>query len=137
LSSSNIARCSASASDFSSSRRRARSSDGTRGLGWLPARVRRIAVGGSDLPVPHVGWNELAQQRDSIVFDGVEQDALFYFVHSYVLESRDPEIVTGLCEYGESFTVAIQSDNIHGTQFHPEKSQRAGLQVLVNFLEKA
>lgn len=107
------------------------------GLGWLPARVRRIAVGRSGLPVPHVGWNELAQQRASTVFDGVEQDALFYFVHSYVMESRDPEIVIGECEYGESFTAAVQSDNIYGTQFHPEKSQRAGLRILGNFLEKA
>jgi glutamine amidotransferase len=107
------------------------------GLGWLPARVRRIAADEYDLPLPHIGWNELSFRHASVMFDGIDDNTLFYFVHSYVIEGCNPVIVTGACKYGETFPAAIQAGNIYGTQFHPEKSQRAGLQVLGNFLEKA
>jgi imidazole glycerol-phosphate synthase subunit HisH len=107
------------------------------GLGWLPARVRRLAPQDPTVRIPHVGWNGLLQQRDTILFAELEPDSVFYYVHSYVLESRDPELVIGACDYGETFASVIQSGNIYGTQFHPEKSQRAGLKLLGNFLEKA
>jgi glutamine amidotransferase len=99
--------------------------------------VRKLAAREYKLRLPHVGWNGLSCERDSILLQDVQSDSLFYYVHSYVLESRDPDLVIGTCEYGTKFTAIVQSSNIFGTQFHPEKSQRAGLQLLGNFLEHA
>lgn len=107
------------------------------GLGWLPARVRRLAPADAALRIPHVGWNGMAQQRSDALFAEINPDALFYYTHSFALESRDPAIVVGTCEYGESFTAVVHSANIFGTQFHPEKSQQAGLKLLGNFLASA
>jgi glutamine amidotransferase len=107
------------------------------GLGWLPARVRRLAPEDASLRIPHVGWNGLQQRCDSVLFTEVEPESLFYYVHSYVLDSRDPGVVIGTCEYGETFAAVVQSGNIYGAQFHPEKSQRAGLKLLENFLAHA
>jgi glutamine amidotransferase len=105
-----------------------------RGLAWIKARVRRISSCDATLRIPHVGWDEMRQMRDIPLFDGIDQSSLFYYVHSYVMESLAPEAVAGTCEYGEEFTAVLQSANIHGTQFHPEKSQQAGLKLLGNFL---
>jgi glutamine amidotransferase len=107
------------------------------GLGWIPARVRKLAARDHGLRLPHVGWNGLSPQRDSILLRDFEPDSLFYYVHSYVLDGCDPAFVVGTCEYGTTFAAAIQLGNIFGTQFHPEKSQRAGLKLLGNFLGQA
>ncbi len=107
-----------------------------RGLGWIPGRVQRIQPGEKGLRVPHVGWNDFTARRDCILFDGVPADALFYYVHSYHLVANDNEIV-GTCDYGGPIVAAVQRGNVFGTQFHPEKSQRHGLAVLKNFLERA
>lgn len=106
------------------------------GLGWIPGQVKRIDPGADALRIPHVGWNDFEQSRDCILFDDVPDPALFYFVHSYHLET-DPDITVGTCTYGSPLTAAVQSGNVFGTQFHPEKSQRHGLKVLQNFLERA
>jgi imidazole glycerol-phosphate synthase subunit HisH len=106
------------------------------GLGWVDASVVRLEPKGS-LRIPHVGWNDLVQKRKSVLFEDVPSDALFYYVHSFYLKSENPDLVIGECDYGGPVTAAIQSGNIYGTQFHPEKSQLHGLQVLKNFLEKA
>jgi len=106
------------------------------GLGWIPGRVKRIKTDDASLRVPHVGWNDFEQSRDCILFDDVPDPALFYFVHSYHLET-DPDITVGTCTYGTPICAAVQSGNVFGTQFHPEKSQRHGLKVLQNFLERA
>ncbi len=107
----------------------------TRGLGWIDADVDRIA-GGDDIRVPHVGWNGLHQVRASALFDGVPQDALFYYVHSYRIGLEDMPAVVGECDHGGRFAAAVSKGNVHGTQFHPEKSQRHGLRVLANFIER-
>lgn len=107
------------------------------GLGWLPARVRRLAPQNSALRIPHVGWNGMNQRCEDVLFDGLSPESLYYYVHSYILEARDPSIVVGTCDYGETFAAVVHSDCIFGTQFHPEKSQRAGLTLLNNFLAKA
>jgi glutamine amidotransferase len=107
------------------------------GLGWIPARARRLTPLDQSLRIPHVGWNGLRQERDSLLFSELADDSVFYYLHSYVLDSREPDCVIGTCDYGETFAAAIQSGNIYGTQFHPEKSQRAGLKLLGNFLEDA
>lgn len=104
------------------------------GLGWIDAYVRRLRPTDSTLRVPHVGWNGLHRVRECSLLRGISPDALFYYVHSYYIEPNDPGTVVGLCDYGFSFAAAISLGNIHATQFHPEKSQQAGLTVLRNFL---
>ncbi len=106
------------------------------GLGWISGRVVRMAPGDDTLRVPHVGWNELFQVRDCVLFEDVPPDALFYHVHSFRLAADDPEIVVGESDYGGRFTSVVQRRNVFATQFHPEKSQRHGLTLLRNFLER-
>lgn len=106
------------------------------GLGWIEGSVRRIDPG-DGLRVPHVGWNELRQTGESVLFDGVADRALFYYVHSFVIEPADRSVVKGETDYGRSLTAVIERGNVYGTQFHPEKSQIDGLTLLGNFLERA
>jgi len=108
-----------------------------RGLGWIPASVRRIVTSDPSLRVPHVGWNALHQRRPLTLFAGVPDGALFYFVHSYHIVCDDQDMAAGQCEYGGALTAVIHRDNVYGTQFHPEKSQLHGLAVLRNFLTQA
>lgn len=105
------------------------------GLGWIDADVVRMAPDDETLRIPHVGWNELYQMKTSPLFDGIDDETLFYYVHSYHLKPRDPGIVIGECDYGGRFVSAIQQDNIFAVQFHPEKSQLGGLALLKNFLK--
>lgn len=107
------------------------------GLGWIEASVRRIAAPDLALRVPHVGWNELHQTGESVLFDGVSDRALFYFVHSFYIAEAQPEVVKGECVYGLRMTAVFEQGNVYGTQFHPEKSQLDGLTLLRNFLERA
>ena len=98
-------------------------------LGILPNRVRRFA--GSDLKVPHMGWNTLDSMR-SPLFDGVAEDSYAYFVHGYYVERSKETIAT--CSYGVEFAAAVNHENFYAVQFHPEKSGAAGNKVLENFL---
>ena len=110
------------------------------GLGLLAGRVRRfpatrmVAAGGTRLKVPHMGWNRVRQERDHALWQGIEDGARFYFVHSYYVEAADPGIVAGSTDYGFRFTSAVADANIFAVQFHPEKSAQAGLRLLENFL---
>lgn len=106
------------------------------GLGWVDARVTRLQPGSNEMRLPHVGWNEVTCLRNSVLFDGLPEGALFYFVHSYAVRPNAGELTLAECEYGEHFCAAFQQDNIYGVQFHPEKSQRYGLDLLGNFLAK-
>ena len=102
----------------------------TRGLGLLPGRVRRFST---ELVVPHVGWNQIRQRLENPLFDGIEDGAFFYFVHSYYCEASDDGIVLGETDYGVAYASIVARDNLAGVQFHPEKSQAAGLRLLANF----
>jgi glutamine amidotransferase len=106
----------------------------TSGLGLLRGRVRRFA---SNLPgnlvVPQVGWNQVRQRHLHPLLDGVWDDAFFYFVHSYFCEADDQGVVIGETDYGGSYPSVVGFGNIFGVQFHPEKSQAAGLRLLANF----
>ncbi|MGY9003607.1 MAG: imidazole glycerol phosphate synthase subunit HisH [Rhodospirillales bacterium] len=106
------------------------------GLAWIDAKITRLAPGEGALRIPHVGWNDVHQMRKSVLFDGVPDDGLFYYVHSYRMQTSNTDIVVGECDYGDRFISIIQADNIYATQFHPEKSQLHGLTLLKNFLEK-
>jgi len=106
-----------------------------KGLGWVQASVKKLDVGDTALKLPHIGWNDVALKKKSLLFNGLGEDPAFYFVHSYHMACRSADILTSTCEYGEVFASSIQSENIFGTQFHPEKSQRDGLAVLKNFVD--
>jgi glutamine amidotransferase len=106
------------------------------GLGALPGKVVRFRSTG--LKVPHIGWNSLQIARRVPAFDGVPDGTFFHFVHSYYPVPADPALVAATAEYGdERFTAAVARDNVFATQFHPEKSQAAGLTLLGNFVRAA
>jgi glutamine amidotransferase len=104
------------------------------GLRWLPASVKKLVVNDPNLKLPHMGWNEINIKLKDPLFLGIEGDFNFYFVHSYHMVCDDPKIISATCNYGIEFTAAVQSDNIFGMQFHPEKSHKNGLQLLRNFV---
>jgi glutamine amidotransferase len=104
----------------------------TPGLGIIPGRVPRLRVSG--LKIPHMGWNEVFQARPHPLWQGVASGSRYYFVHSYYPQPDDPSLTAATCVYGAPFTCAIARDNIFAVQFHPEKSQSAGLQLLSNFV---
>lgn len=105
----------------------------TAGLGVLPGRVPRFRVHG--LKIPHMGWNEVLQERPHAIWRGIEDGSRFYFVHSYYPAPSDAGLVAASCEYGGRFTCAVARDNIFAVQFHPEKSQNSGLRLLSNFVQ--
>ena len=104
----------------------------TRGLGLLAGEVPRFRLTG--LKIPHMGWNEVAQSRPHALWAGIADRSRFYFVHSYYPAPRDAALTAATAVYGQPFTCAIARDNIFAVQFHPEKSQSAGLQLLSNFV---
>ncbi len=104
------------------------------GLGWIPGEVRRIEPGPQHLKVPHMGWNELKLAKPHPVFEGIGAGAHTYFVHSYHLIPVDPTVTAATADYGGPIVAAVARGNIVGTQFHPEKSQEAGLRLIANFL---
>jgi glutamine amidotransferase len=110
-----------------------------RGLGWIDGVVRRLPaeVDGARLRVPHVGWNELEiVHRDVLLRDAVAKPT-FYFVHSFVFEPDDASVVSGYSSHGVRFAATVERENVFGTQFHPEKSQRDGLALLTRFISFA
>jgi glutamine amidotransferase len=102
------------------------------GLGLLPGRVPRFNLSG--LKIPHIGWNEVIQARPHALWQGITDRSRFYFVHSYYPAPSDAALTAATSVYGAPFTCAIARDNIFAVQFHPEKSQSAGLQLLSNFV---
>ena len=113
---------------------------GVAGLALLPGTVRRfpaeamVDLRGQKLKVPHMGWNRVRQTRPHVLWSGIEDGSRFYFVHSYFPEAAEAALVWGTTDYGIPFTCAVARDNIFAVQFHPEKSQTAGLRLLSNFL---
>jgi imidazole glycerol-phosphate synthase subunit HisH len=103
---------------------------GCAGLGVFPGHVARLA-GGPGIKVPHVGWNLVTSTRTSLLLDKPEH---FYFVHSYVVVPDDPTVIVATTTHGERFVSAVARDNVTAVQFHPEKSQRAGLALLERWL---
>jgi glutamine amidotransferase len=118
-----------------------RSEEGdTPGLGVFPGRVKRFPpqamkdAPGGRLKVPHMGWNEVMQAEPHALWRGIDDANRYYFVHSFYVEAGTPELVAGYSIYGFPFTCAVAQDNIFAVQFHPEKSQTAGLALLANFV---
>jgi glutamine amidotransferase len=107
------------------------------GLGWIKGSVRKFQAqsGAARLRLPHMGWNDVSPARPSRLFAGLEQDARFYFLHSYHFCCEDQENILAEADYGGRFACAIQAANIYGVQFHPEKSHQFGMRLLRNFGE--
>lgn len=104
------------------------------GLGWIDGEVVKMTPSDPALKIPHMGWNELTVGKRHPLFAGLAPGAHAYFVHSYVIRPADPAHVLATTDYGGPFAATVGRDNIAGTQFHPEKSQAAGLTLLGNFL---
>jgi glutamine amidotransferase len=104
----------------------------TRGLGFLRGRVRRFPEG---LRVPQVGWNQVEWRKAHALTEGIEDETFFYFVHSYFCDAAEEADVLGRTEYGNLYASVVARANVCGVQFHPEKSQSAGLRLLKNFAE--
>ena len=107
----------------------------TPGLGWIPGQVKRLEPRDPALTIPHMGWNAIAFARDHALFKGVETGAHMYYANSFALTPADPADVLATTDHGGPFTAAVAKGNVAGVQFHPEKSQAAGLALLANFLE--
>lgn len=111
----------------------------TPGFGWLAGGSIRFSADAVDargrrLKVPHMGWNRVRQRMDHPLWRGIDDAERFYFVHSYHVCPGDDTLVAGTSEYGSEFTAAVAGERLFAVQFHPEKSQRAGLALLSNFL---
>jgi len=106
------------------------------GLGWIPGVTRRIEPGDPSVKVPHIGWNTVDTARPGTLLANLGEPPVFYFVHSYYFEPAPDarDAVSGTCDHGVTMAAVVERDNVFGVQFHPEKSQRAGLRVLENFL---
>ncbi len=110
------------------------------GLGILPGNVIRFAAkdmtdgAGQKLKVPHMGWNQVWQSHAHALWDGIEDGARFYFVHSYYALVENENHIAGSSNYPKEFTCAVEQDNLFAVQFHPEKSQASGLKLLANFV---
>jgi len=107
----------------------------TEGLGWIDSKVVKFQV--SDVikfKIPHIGWNSMAIHKKSSLVEGIKEESMFYFVHSYHMVCNSKEDILGTSIYDYEFTCAVEKDNIYGTQFHPEKSFNTGLSMLENFV---
>lgn len=114
----------------------ASSPEGTLGLGFIPGRVEHLRTLGCGLRVPHVGWNSVSPiSSQNGLFDGIPEGTDFYFVHSYAFVTQFSADVLATTDYGMPVTAAVRRGNVWGTQFHPEKSSRAGFRLLRNFIE--
>jgi glutamine amidotransferase len=105
---------------------------GTDGLSIIPGNVVKFAK--SDLKIPHMGWNTVKQVSEHPLWHNINDNSRFYSVHSYYVKAADASVVSGATNYGIDFTCAIAKDNMFAVQFHPEKSQHDGLQLLTNFV---
>jgi glutamine amidotransferase len=104
------------------------------GLGLLRGKVVRFEQSTS-VKIPHTGWNQIQMKKETLLFNGIHEGTYVYFNHSYFCQAQDATDVLAMTDYGISYASAVERENIFGVQFHPEKSQSAGLRILKNFLE--
>jgi glutamine amidotransferase len=106
------------------------------GLGWIPGEVKSFkSLNKPNLILPHMGWNDVYPSTDKGLFNDLTHNTQFYFLHSYYYRCSNPESISAVTTYGEKFTCAVNSQNVYGVQFHPEKSHKFGMQLLKNFAE--
>jgi len=107
----------------------------TKGFGWIDAEVRKINNMNKKLKLPHMGWNEIELKKNCFIFSNIKNKSHVYFIHSYEFIVKQKDCVVATTNYGNSIIVSVEKENIIGTQFHPEKSQKNGLIILENFLK--
>ena len=106
----------------------------TKGLGWISGKVSKIDNQNGKYKLPHIGWNQIEIVKQSKIFENIENNSHMYFVHSYEFIPEDKDIISATTDYSSKIVCAVEKENIFGTQFHPEKSDKTGLQIIDNFL---
>ena len=106
----------------------------TKGLGWISGKVSKIDNQGGKFKLPHIGWNQIDIVKDSKIFKDIENNSHMYFVHSYEFIPNDKNVISATTDYSSNVVCSIEKDNIFGTQFHPEKSDKMGLKIIDNFI---
>ena len=106
----------------------------TKGLGWISGKVSKIDNQNGKFKLPHIGWNQINIVKESKIFENIENKSHMYFVHSYEFIPSDKNVVSAITDYSSSIVCSVEKENIFGTQFHPEKSDIIGLQLINNFI---
>jgi imidazole glycerol-phosphate synthase subunit HisH len=106
----------------------------TKGLGWISGKVSKIDNQNGKFKLPHIGWNEIEIQKESKIFKDIKNKSHMYFVHSYEFIPEDKSVISATTDYSSKIVCSIERDNLFGTQFHPEKSDKTGLNMIKNFL---
>jgi len=106
----------------------------TKGLGWMPGKVSKIDNQNGKYKLPHIGWNEINIVKDSKIFKNIENKSHMYFVHSYEFIPSDKNVISATTDYSTNIVCSVGKENLFGTQFHPEKSDKTGLQIIQNFI---
>ena len=106
----------------------------TKGLGWISGKVSKINNQNNKYKLPHIGWNEINILKDSKIFKDIENNSHMYFVHSYEFIPKDKNVISATTDYSSNIVCSVEKENIYGTQFHPEKSDKIGLQIIGNFI---
>jgi len=107
----------------------------TKGLGWISGKVSKINNQNGKYKLPHIGWNQINIVKDSKIFKNIENNSHMYFVHSYEFIPNDQSVIAATTDYCSNIVCSIEKENIFGTQFHPEKSDKGGLQLIKNFIK--
>ena len=106
----------------------------TKGLGWISGKVSKIDNQRGKFKLPHIGWNEINIMKNSKIFKGIENNSHMYFVHSYEFVPEDKNVISATTDYSSNIVCSAEKENIFGTQFHPEKSDKIGLKIIDNFI---
>ena len=106
----------------------------TKGLGWISGKVSKINNQNGKYKLPHIGWNQINIVKDSKIYKDIENNSHMYFVHSYELIPEDKNVISATTDYSSKIVCSIEKENIFGTQFHPEKSDKMGLRIVENFI---
>ena len=107
----------------------------TKGLGWISGKVSKIDNQNGKFKLPHIGWNEIEIVKQSKIFKDIENKSHMYFVHSYEFIPEDKSVISATTDYSSKIVCSVEKDNLFGTQFHPEKSDKIGLKIIKNFIE--
>ena len=107
----------------------------TKGLGWISGKVTKIDNQNGKYKLPHIGWNEISIIKDGKIFKDIKNNSHMYFVHSYEFIPIDKSVISATTDYSSKIVCSVESDNLFGTQFHPEKSDKIGLKIIDNFIK--
>ena len=107
----------------------------TKGLGWISGKVSKIDNQNGKFKLPHIGWNEIEIQKESKIFKNIKNKSHMYFVHSYEFIPTEKSVISATTDYSSKIVCSVEKDNLFGTQFHPEKSDKTGLKIIDNFIK--